>query len=148
MRLVVQQGCKKEEGNILDVSSVVWHLDKGGLRFSFALVHFHLCSLTYVLSTSWGFHISTCAPKLHLIESLFYLFSIDNNPLFSSPLLSPSCPSCLSSRHLHPSSSSPPTAQISPPAFGGDPDRPWSTCSSPRPEPRSAAGPAEKHLEG
>lgn len=45
MRLVVQQGCKKEEGNILDVSSVVWHLDKGGLRFLFALVHFHLCSI-------------------------------------------------------------------------------------------------------
>ena len=63
MRLAVQQGCKKEESNILEVSSVVWHLDKGVYRFLFALVHFHLCSLTCVLSTSWGFHISTCAPQ-------------------------------------------------------------------------------------
>lgn len=144
MRLVVQQGCKKEEGNILDVSSVVWHLDKGGLRFLFALVHFHLCSI-HILGISY-FHMRSSNSTY--LNRYFYLFSIDNNPLFSSPLLSPSCPSCLSSRHLHPSSSSPPTAQISPPAFGGDPDRPWSTCSSPRPEPRSAAGPAEKHLEG
>lgn len=145
MRLVVQQGCKKEEGNILDVSSVVWHLDKG--------FYLHWFTFTYVLKLMFYPHLGDfifphALLKLHLIESLFYLFSIDNNPLFSSPLLSPSCPSCLSSRHLHPSSSSPPTAQISPPAFGGDPDRPWSTCSSPRPEPRSAAGPAEKHLEG
>lgn len=49
MRLVVQQGCKKEEGNILDVSSVVWHLDKG--------FYLHWFTFTYVLKLMFYPHL-------------------------------------------------------------------------------------------
>lgn len=68
MRVVVQLGCKKEEGNILDVSSVVWHLDKG--------FYLHWFTFTYVLSTSWGFHISTCAPQTPPIWIVIFTFSV------------------------------------------------------------------------
>lgn len=62
--------------------------------------------------------------------------------LIFSPLISPFCPSCLSCHLLPLSSSSPPTAPTSPPASADDPGPPWWACSSPRPGPRSAAGPA------
>lgn len=68
----------------------------------------------------------------------------------SLPLLFPFCLSFPSCHRLPPNSSSPPTAQISPPVFGVDPDLPWSACSSQHPETRSITGPAatRKHTVG
>ena len=42
----------------------------------FALVHFHLCSLTYVLTTCWGFYISTCAPQTPHNWISYFTFSV------------------------------------------------------------------------
>lgn len=68
----------------------------------------------------------------------------------SLPLLFPFCLSFPSCHRLPPNSSSPPTAQISLPVFGVDPDLPWSACSSQHPEMRSITGPAatRKHTIG